>query len=164
MTDSNPQVPWTEEQWARANRVIQEEAQPRARGGDIPAAYRSAPAGRRLRQGRGDQGRIRDGRRDRSGKSRITIEDTTTIKLATLQVKVFLRGAQMADPDMKSALQLFRRAANVLAPKEDAVVFQRSTGPDTGPDAATPDVPAVCEILGGEPRSGLFDRKSRHAA
>ena len=35
-----------------------------------------------------------------------------------------MRGAQMADPEMTSVLALFRRAANVLARLEDAVVFR----------------------------------------
>ena len=35
-----------------------------------------------------------------------------------------MRGAQMADPEMTSVLALFRRAANILARLEDAVVFR----------------------------------------
>ena len=54
----------------------------------------------------------------------ITIQDRHVIQLATLQVKVPVRGAQMADPEMTSVLALFRRAANVLARLEDAVVFR----------------------------------------
>ena len=57
--------------------------------------------------------------------------------MATLQVTVRLRGAQMADPEMTSALTVFRRAANVLARLEDAVVFRglyrnRRTSPASG--------------------------------
>ncbi len=46
------------------------------------------------------------------------------IELSTLQLKVELRGAQLADPEMGSALSLFRRAANILARLEDALVFK----------------------------------------
>ena len=52
------------------------------------------------------------------------VDDKTTLPLSTLHVKVWLRGAQMADPNLTSALQMFRRAANVLARLEDAIVFR----------------------------------------
>ena len=72
---------------------------------------------------------------------KITIEDTTTIKLATLQVKVYLRGPQMADGEMSSALQLFRRAANLLARQEDTIVFRGDRGPDARVPPRRDDLP-----------------------
>ena len=54
----------------------------------------------------------------------LRIEDRDTIRLATLQVNVPVRSAQMADPELTSVLALFRRAANVIARLEDAVVFR----------------------------------------
>ena len=54
----------------------------------------------------------------------LNIQDRDTIQLATLQVMVRVRSAQMADPELASALALFRRAANVIARLEDAVVFR----------------------------------------
>ena len=58
------------------------------------------------------------------GRERIGIDDRDTIRLATLQVLVPVRNAQMADPEMTSVLALFRRAANVIARLEDAIVFR----------------------------------------
>jgi uncharacterized linocin/CFP29 family protein len=86
----------------------------------------------------------------------MTIDDTTTILLPTLQVKVYVRGAQMADPEMTSAVALFRRAANVLARLEDAVVFNGQAGPGQGPASAGADLPPVWEILGGQKSRGLL--------
>jgi len=43
----------------------------------------------------------------------LTISDKSVLQLATLQIQVVLRGAQLADPEMSSALSLFRRAANI---------------------------------------------------
>ena len=54
----------------------------------------------------------------------MSVDDQKTIPLTTLQVRVFLRGAQMADPRLTSALEMFRRASNVLARLEDAIVFR----------------------------------------
>ena len=124
MTSDGSQVPWSDDQWARVNSVIQEEAN-RARVGAafLPMIGPLPP----------DTDFVRNQRiRDRPvpppppgplPAPRLTIEDMNTIQLATLQVMVNLRGAQMADPDLTSALALFRRAANVLARLEDAVVF-----------------------------------------
>ena len=90
----------------------------------------------------------------------IAIADRDTIQLATLQVRVPVRGAQMADPEMRSVLALFRRAANVLARLEDAVVF-RGLVP-AAPPAPLPVVPAggappaIWEIRGGQASDGLL--------
>jgi uncharacterized linocin/CFP29 family protein len=153
MALDNSQVPWTEEQWARVKQVIQEEAS-RARVaatflplyGPLPPDTDFVPAGRISYGTPGER-------------PRMTIDDTTTILVPTLQVKVFLRGAQMADPDMTSALQMFRRAANVLARLEDAVVFTGQAGPGQGPpdaNSATAHLPAIWEILGGQQSRGLL--------
>lgn len=145
MADNNQQVPWTDEQWARVRKTIQEEAA-RARVaanflplvGPLPgsADYVTADT-----LSYGD---------DKNPK--LQIEDKTTVQLPTLQVRVFLRGAQMADPDMESALQLFRRAANILARLEDNIVFGGLAGAGKVPPRASP----VAQVLGGQLTNGLL--------
>ena len=69
----------------------------------------------------------------------LRINDTNVLQLATLQIRVVLRGAQLADPEMSSALSLFRRAANVIARLEDALIFNgRHTPPPPPPPAPAP--------------------------
>src|SRR4029078_12974335 len=114
MTTNNPQVPWTDEQWARVNRAVQEEAS-RAR---IAATFLPL-----LGPLPGDTDFVRE-ERIQFAPLPLRIRDRPVIQLATLQVRVSVRGAQMADPEMTSVLSLFRRAANVLARLEDAVVFR----------------------------------------
>ena len=161
MTTDNPQVPWTDEQWARVNQVIQDEAG-RARVaatflpliGPLPGdtdfvrreriRYPAAPAGAP------------------PPPNRIAIDDRNIWQLATLQVGVRVRGAQMADPNMTSALTMFRRAANVLARLEDAVVFRglvQPGGPGTpvSPPGGVPGPGQIWEITGGEAIRGLLD-------
>ena len=53
--------------------------------------------------------------------------------MTTLQVEVFLTGAQVADPQLSSALTAFRRAANIVARLEDEIVFKGQPGPGTRP-------------------------------
>ena len=149
MTDNNQQVPWSDEQWARVRKVIQEEAA-RARVGAsfLPLVGPLPPST--------DYVSIDTIRYDKNGKPRLSIDDKSTVELATLQVTVYLRGAQVADPDMASALQLFRRAANVLARLEDHVVFNGLKGPDEPP----PPELAVAKIMGGQASQGLADGKA----
>ena len=67
----------------------------------------------------------------------LRINDTNVLQLATLQIRVVLRGAQLADPEMSSALSLFRRAANVIARLEDALIFNgRHTSAAASPSGA----------------------------
>jgi hypothetical protein len=63
-----------------------------------------------------------------------------------------VRSAQMAAPEMTSVLALFRRAANVLARLEDAVVFRGLTAsPAPPPRQAQGRVPGSPADL-GDPR------------
>ena len=107
---SNPQVPWTEEQWARVNQAIQEEAQRARVAATFLPLYGPLPP---------DTDFVRSG--DIPYAAPLKINDTNVIQLSTLQMKVELRGAQLADPEMGSVLSLFRRAANILARLEDAL-------------------------------------------
>jgi uncharacterized linocin/CFP29 family protein len=108
----NPQVPWTEEQWARVNQAIQEEARrARVAASFLPLYGPLSPDTDFVRSVD-----IPDG-------APLKIDDKDTIELSTLQLQVELRGAQLADPEMGSALSLFRRAANIIARFEDAFIF-----------------------------------------
>ena len=146
MSENNPQVPWTEAQWARVRSVIQDEAA-RARVGAtfLPLVGPLPPSTDYVPLDTIDYGT--------PGTPRLSIDDKKTVQLATLQVRVFLRGAQVADPDLASALQLFRRAANVLARLEDEVVFNGLSAAGQPPPPAL----AVAQIVGGERTDGLVN-------
>jgi uncharacterized linocin/CFP29 family protein len=162
MTTDNPQVPWTDEQWARVNQIVQEEAS-RAR---VAATFLPL-----IGPLPGDADFVRREHIDYPPSQlpppdgKIAIDDRTVVQLATLQIKVFVRGAQMADLEMRSVLTLFRRAANVLARLEDAVVFRGLDvdllfPPDS--DRYAPPIPVgppprrVWEITGGQEWNGLW--------
>lgn len=151
MANENPQVHWTDEQWARVRQAVQDEAH-RAR---VAATF--LPLVGPLP---GDTDFVRADvvhyGKPGDAHSRLHIDDTRTVLLSTLQVKVFLRGAQAADPDLTSALQLFRRAANVLARLEDAIVFNGQAGARQGPRNGNAGLPPVWEVLGGQATDGLL--------
>src|SRR5262245_3134458 len=131
MSDSAGRLPWTDDQWNRVRQVVCEEARAaRVAGNFLPlfgpldpdAAYVS-------REVLIEPGAVNRGDRVQG----FTVSDTDTLKLSTLQAKVFLRSDQVADPDLTSALIAFRRGANVLAHLEDEIIFNGQPGPDEGP-------------------------------
>jgi uncharacterized linocin/CFP29 family protein len=153
MTTDNPQVPWTDEQWARVNKVVQEEASRARMAATFLPLLGPLP---------GDTDFVRQELiQFAPPPNPIIILDKPVIQLATLQVRVAVRGAQMADPEMTSVLALFRRAANVLARLEDAVVFrglvQDLPGQFAPPIDVGPPFPnRVWEIIGGQESNGLW--------
>lgn len=166
----NPQVPWTAEQWARVTQVINEEAR-RARVaatflplfGPLPASADYVPKDAMNYRLPDDPDGSRDHRNSILPPNMLWVDDITTLPLSTLQVKVFLRAAQLADPEMSSALQMFRRAANVLARLEDTLIFNGQTGPGKirFPEGTTAKIPPIWEVLRGQECRGLLvdDRK-----
>ena len=171
---NDPQVPWTDEQWARVNQVIQEEAiRARVAASFLPLSGPLSPDTDFVRaeiipeiipstkspsgappSGTPPSGPTPSG--TPASSRPLTIEDRHTIQLATLQVKVEVRGAQMADPELASVLALFRRAANVIARLEDAVVFRGLVGAASPFEPPGRVPPRFWEIHGGQATPGLW--------
>jgi uncharacterized linocin/CFP29 family protein len=145
---NDPNVPWTDEQWARVNQVIHEEA------GRARLAATFLPLFGPL-EAQSDFVRA-ETIVDSSWP--IRIKDRDIIQLATLQVKLLLRSSQLADPELRSALALFRRAANVLGRLEDVVVFNglQAVSPTGGVAPPFSQLPSVWEISGGAVWEGLL--------
>jgi uncharacterized linocin/CFP29 family protein len=201
---NDPQVPWSDEQWARANQVVQEESK-RARvaatflplygpldadadfvrrqdisysesgatrgaaTGEAAAAlqdYTSAMAPPNPNYAAALAAQERYARAQAVlGRHRLGVDDRDTIRLATLQVLVPVRNAQMADPEMTSVLALFRRAANVIARLEDAVVFRGLASNATvvggfTPPAGVAGLPGIWQITGAKEAEGLWSLTS----
>ncbi len=154
MADANNEVPWTEEQWNRVQQVVYEEARgARVAGNVLPLYGPLDPDASYVKQEELDDQTV-------AGKDGLAVSDSDSLKLSTLQVKVYLRGHQMADPDLAGALLAFRRAANMVARLEDEIIFKGQSGPDGHPgleDAAQPETP-LWEILGGQETPGLLQK------
>jgi uncharacterized linocin/CFP29 family protein len=146
MTQSDSQPPWTDEQWARVNQATLEEAnRARVAGSFLPLYGPLPPDADFVRRSTIETPAAPGGE--------VKVKDREVIQLATLQVKVSLRAAQVADPDMSSALQVFRRAANIVARLEDAIVFRGQSDEDQGPPAKAP--PGGWHVRGGGAYPGL---------
>ena len=87
--------------------------------------------------------------------SQLVIDDQNSLRLITVAVKVVLKSAQLADPELASAMIMFRRAADIIARVEDAIIFRGMSNVSTGLGVA--GVPHVYTITGGGDSKGLFE-------
>jgi uncharacterized linocin/CFP29 family protein len=86
---------------------------------------------------------------DHDGHWRLHIDESATLRITTIAVNVYLNSQQIAQPDLMSALTLFRRAANIIARVEDSMIFQ-------GAEGKSMVNPPVYKVTGGTPERGLL--------
>jgi uncharacterized linocin/CFP29 family protein len=158
MASTDPQVPWTDEQWARVTQAVQKEAaRSRVAASFLPLVGPLPPDTDFIKSGELVYGPAAAPANPPQDWQTMQVADRNTIPLASLQVRVQLRGAQVADPNMTSALEMFRRGANVLARLEDAIIFRGQMGADQGPPAdAILSLPAIWKVTSGYENGGLF--------
>jgi uncharacterized linocin/CFP29 family protein len=131
------QIPWTDDQWARIEDVIQQEANSARVAATFLPLFGPLPT---------DADFVRKETIDEAKGAPTKVDDTTTVRLATLEAIVELRAPQIADPELSSALQLFRRAANVVGRLEDLVVFRGLKDATTLRDGTKIDLPGTWRI------------------
>jgi uncharacterized linocin/CFP29 family protein len=93
----------------------------------------------------------------------LEVNDDVTIGLASVAVNVTVKNHMLADPELAAASVLFRRAANIVARVEDAIIFRGRHIP-AAPFAPPPPVvpgtaglPRIFEIGGANTYQGLID-------
>jgi uncharacterized linocin/CFP29 family protein len=135
MADSNLQLQWTDDQWNKVRQVVYEEARRARVAGNVLPLYGPLEPDASFVAKQELQGKTRD-------PAGFTVADRDTLQLLTIQERVKLRGAQVADSELSSALIAFRRAANVLARREDEIIFngQRTADDEPGSVGATRSV------------------------
>lgn len=156
MPDDIPCLPWTDEQWAMAQRIVQEGAR-RARVassflplfGPLPDGQASVPALGVVYEA------INIDRQRGEAEQRLEIDDGKTLPLTTIACHVYLKTQQAEDPDLVSAKQMLGRAADVIGRLEDAIVFNGQPDADR-PPANTGGIPKVYTVRGGQKHPGLL--------
>jgi uncharacterized linocin/CFP29 family protein len=153
------QLGWTEDQWNRICTTVTEEAQ-RTRvaaqilpvvGPEDPSTvavpaysltYHAAPGG--------------------AAGQRMAVSSDPTLYLTSISVIVELAGREVADPSLSAALTMFRRAANVIARAEDALVFNGRTTGDNGIIKRADTLPKIYGInrIPGPEVNGLLASKT----
>jgi uncharacterized linocin/CFP29 family protein len=92
---------------------------------------------------------------------RLRVDDDTTIRLASVAVNVSVRNHMLADPELAAAAILFKRAANIVARVEDAIIFRGRHTP-TPPPVLPPVIPGAAGLpqvftVTGTDYNGLTD-------
>jgi uncharacterized linocin/CFP29 family protein len=143
-TPMNTQVDWTNEQWSRIKQVVLDEATKASVGGSfLPCC---GPLERSATVVRAEK---------LTDDLQIRVDDVDTIKLCTLTVLVQLKHQQLAEENLTGAFSAFRRAANLLARAEDAIVFNGLRINSPGTELTALHVPPQCTITGGQELQGL---------
>jgi uncharacterized linocin/CFP29 family protein len=83
------------------------------------------------------------------------VDDDKTIRLASVSANVTLKNHMLADPELGAASILFRRAANIIARVEDALIFRGKKKSDKPPIPSTDQLPQVFDISGSDDYDGL---------
>jgi uncharacterized linocin/CFP29 family protein len=138
MSDDVPRLPWTDEQWATVQRIVQEAAcKARVASSFLPLVGPLPPGQTTVPALTMDPALLR-------------VQDETALPLTTIACNVELTTQQAEDPELAAARQLLARAAEVIGRLEDAIVFnyQRGVDPRAG-------LPINCTVH-GQPKPGLL--------
>jgi uncharacterized linocin/CFP29 family protein len=161
MPDDLPHLPWADDQWAMAQRVVQESVR-KARiassflplVGPLPAGQASVP---KLEM---SEWEIDDNDRQRGeAPQRLEIDDGETVRLTTVACPVYLKTQQAEDPDLASVKQMLGRAADLIGRLEDAIVFNGQPQPPEvprKPDGRPWVMPEVYTVRNGQKHPGLL--------
>lgn len=148
---------WTDEQWSRVLKTVGDEAN-RAR---VAAAFLPlfGPVDATV-QGVANLklGYQQDPDGDRQ---RLFVDSEPNTLLATIAVQVALCSHEAQDPELNAALGMFRRAANVIARVEDALLFHGQADRGAPPAAGVENLPPIFRVTGGRAQAGLLSAPTR---
>ncbi len=143
MGDFGPAM--TDDQWSRIRQIVHDEAL-RARVaasflplyGPLPGDATTVPA---------DSLSAQDNPTPPPAQ-RLEVNDNDTIRVASVAVNVTVKNHMLSDPELKAASDLFRRAANIVARVEDAVIFRGRDTDQNPPIPGLTGVPRVYSVSG----------------
>jgi uncharacterized linocin/CFP29 family protein len=156
MSEADPLPPWSEEQWASLQQLVQESAR-RARvassflplHGPLEPGQVTVPAlpmelqdiaGRRPQRGEAD--------------NRLEIDDGKTLRVTTIACDLYLKTQEVRDPELAAARDLLGRAADIVGRLEDTIVFN---GQPDEHEAPGNNLPKIYTVHGGQRISGLLN-------
>lgn len=161
MSDNPPALSWGPQQWAVLRSVVQEAAQKARVASRILPAEKASPQAQTVPANWMDV--VPLGERQRGeAEQRLQVSSGKTLHLTTISCKVYLRGSEVADPELNAAKSMVRRAAEVLARLEDAIVFNGVPKGDHERAIPVRDgkpivEPVIYDISGGSDLTGLLE-------
>jgi uncharacterized linocin/CFP29 family protein len=144
---------WSDEQWSRANKIVQQEAQKARVAGQFLPTFVQGDATATAVPRRGIYYKANP---TKPPEQRIRIDNDPTTYLTSLAVNIFLTSQEAGDPEQGAALLELRRAANLIARLEDALLFRGQPDEDK-PPPGTDKLPKVFSVAGGDEQPGLAD-------
>ncbi|HEX6273420.1 MAG TPA: encapsulin, partial [Polyangiaceae bacterium] len=155
------QLPWTDEQWARVTKTVKQEAERTRVAAKFLPIY--GPVGE-------DQVAVPNLALSETGiaplvpaaaaavpglsRRRLDVDSSPQTALATISMLVYVRGHEASDPELQAALTMFRRAANILARTEDALMFNGQADVNEKPVAPGGAID-LAQVTYGRPQNGL---------
>ncbi len=123
MSDNGHDLPWSAEQWAELQQLVQNSAR-KARiassflplHGPLPPGQATVPA---LSMAPELLGNLQRGEINQ----RLEIDEGRTLRLTTIACDVYVTSVQAEDPSLAAVRDLLARAADVIGRLEDAIVF-----------------------------------------
>jgi uncharacterized linocin/CFP29 family protein len=148
MSDSG--LALTDNQWSKIRQIVHDEAL-RARVaasflplyGPVPADATTVPADELSQPSAAAAGRL-------------AVDDDKTIRLASVAVNVFVKHHMLADPELAAASIMFKRAANIIARVEDAIIFRGRHTPRPPASSRPASPPSEPTIPGAETLPKVF--------
>jgi uncharacterized linocin/CFP29 family protein len=154
--DDGHRLPWTDEQWAAVQRMVQDAAnRARVASSFLPLVGPLAPGQATVPALRMTDEPLDDWRG--LAKQRLEVDDGATLQLTTISCNVYLTTLEAEDPELAAAHQMLGRAADIIGRLEDAIVFNGRAGEKEAPKvngdlAVAPDIYTVR----GDYRQGLL--------
>jgi Encapsulating protein for peroxidase len=151
MDQDSAHLGWSDEQWARVGRTVQEEAQKaRIAAQFLPTVVTADKTAVAVP----DNSLTANLLAPQDPTRRLVVDHTPATFLTSISVNVALTSQEVADPDQAGALIQFRRAANLIARVEDALMFcgQPAAGV---PPVGIAGLPPVVNVRGGGNQPGL---------
>jgi uncharacterized linocin/CFP29 family protein len=159
MSDNCPPLSWTTQQWAALYSVAQEAAQKSRVASRFLPAEKASPEAQTVPANWLNLVGIDEARQRGEAEERLQVSSGKTLQLTTISCKVYLRGSEVADPELLAAKSMVRRAAEVLARLEDAIVFNGLPKAEYAipeRDGKPIVVPVIYDISGGRDLTGLL--------
>jgi hypothetical protein len=84
------------------------------------------------------------------------VESLRLTLLTTIAINIHVRTHEAADPELGAVMTMFRRAANLIARTEDALMFNGQPGPNLAPTRAPAIAGVRAAVTGGQFQYGLL--------
>jgi uncharacterized linocin/CFP29 family protein len=161
MDRNSTQLNWSDEQWSKVLKTVADEATRARVAASFLPLYGPVDSGTlgvpNLTLSYQSDPEVSPG----SDRQRLCVDSEPNTLLSTIAVQISLRAHEAADPELNAALGMFRRAANVIARVEDALIFHGQADRGQAPAAGTANLPPIFSVSGGHPQPGLLTALTR---